>query len=60
MERFHKSLASECYRVAFRKQVYRPLDDLQADLDDWIKRYDEERPHQGRGCKGQNTDADLP
>ena len=59
VERFHKTLLDEFYRVAFRKKVYRSIDELQADLDAWIKRYNEERPHQGRCCKGQDTDADL-
>ena len=35
--RFHKTVLNEFYRVAFRKQVYRSIDALQADLDDWIK-----------------------
>jgi hypothetical protein len=28
---------NEFYRVAFRKKVYRSIDELQADLDSWIK-----------------------
>jgi len=42
---------NEFYRVAFRKKVY--LDDLQADLDLWIREYNEARPHQGRWCFGK-------
>jgi Integrase core domain len=38
------------YRVAFRKKVYRSIDELQADLDCWIKEYNEARPHQGRSA----------
>ncbi len=41
------------YRVAFRKKVYRSIDELQADLDAWIKEYNEARPHQGRWCFGK-------
>jgi hypothetical protein len=33
---FHKILLYEFYRVAFRKKVYRSIDELQADLDSWI------------------------
>jgi hypothetical protein len=33
-------------------------DELQADLDAWIKEYNEARPHQGRWCFGKNPDAD--
>jgi hypothetical protein len=46
-ERFHKTVLNELYRVAFRKKVYRSIDELQADLDSWIKEYNEVRPHQG-------------
>jgi transposase InsO family protein len=31
-ERFHKTMLNEFYRVAFRKKIYRMLDDLQTDL----------------------------
>ena len=33
-ERFHKTVLNEFYRVAFRKKIYRSIDELQADLDD--------------------------
>jgi Integrase core domain len=49
-ERFHKTVLNEFYRVAFRKQIYRTLHELQADLDSWLKLYNEERPHHGRWC----------
>ena len=43
-------LAESLYRVAFRKKVYGSLDELQADLDVWMREYNELRPHQGRCC----------
>ena len=52
-ERFHKTVLNEFYRVAFRKKVYRSIDDLQADLDLWIREYNEQRSHQGRWCFGK-------
>jgi transposase InsO family protein len=52
-ERFHKTVLNEFYRVAFRKKIYRTLDELQADLDAWLKLYNEERPHQSRWCYGK-------
>src|SRR5262245_16078007 len=52
-ERFHKTALNEFYRVAFRKKVYRSIDELQTDLDTWIKEYNETRPHQGRWCFGK-------
>ena len=52
-ERFHKTALNKFYRVAFRKKVYRSTDELQANLDAWIKEYNEARPHQGRWCFGK-------
>jgi transposase InsO family protein len=52
-ERFHKTVLNEFYRVAFRKKIDRTLDELQADLDAWLKLYNEQRPHQGRWCYGK-------
>ena len=48
VERFHKTVLDEFYRIAFRKKIYRSIGELHSDLDDWVKSYDEERPHQGR------------
>jgi transposase InsO family protein len=52
-ERFHKTLLDEFYRVAFRKKVYRAVEDLQADLDAWMEQYNKARTHQGRWCFGK-------
>ena len=52
-ERFHKTLLHEFYHVAFRKKIYRFLEELQTDLDVWLREYNEERPHQGRWCYGK-------
>jgi transposase InsO family protein len=51
-ERFHKIVLNEFYRVAFRKKLYRSLDQRRADLDCWITQYNDARPHQGRWCSG--------
>ena len=52
-ERFHKTLLDEFYRIAFRKKIYRAIEELQADLDLWIDDYNRNRPHQGRWCFGK-------
>src|SRR6516165_2279494 len=52
-ERFHRTVLDELYRVAFRKKIYRAIDELQADLDAWIAEYNGHRPHQGRWCFGK-------
>ena len=53
VERFHKSVLDEFYRVAFRKKIYGSIADLQVDLDRWVQSYNEERRHQGRWCFGK-------
>ena len=53
VERFHKTLLDEFYRVAFRKKLYRSIAELQDDLDHWMQGYNEARPHQGRWCYGK-------
>jgi transposase InsO family protein len=52
-ERFHRTILEEFYRVAFRKKIYRSIGELQADLDEWMRNYNEVRTHQGRWCYGQ-------
>lgn len=52
-ERFNKTVLNEFYKTAFRKKLYETLEDLQADLDDWMREYNKERPHQGRWCFGK-------
>jgi transposase InsO family protein len=53
VERFHKTALNEFYRIAFRKKLYRSIDDLQADLDVWLTEFNNQRPHQGRWCFGK-------
>ena len=52
-ERFHKTVLNEFYRIVFRKKIYPSLEELQADLDMWLREYNEERPHQGRWYYGK-------
>ncbi len=53
VERFHRTVLNEFYRIAFRKKLYRSIDELQADLDAWLEAFNRERPHQGRWCFGK-------
>lgn len=53
VERLHKTMLNEFYRIAFRKKLYFSIGELQDDLDLWITSYNEERPHQGRWCFGK-------
>jgi transposase InsO family protein len=52
-ERFHKTIQNEFYAIAFRKKVYKSLDEIQSDLDIWIKEYNTERTHTGKHCFGK-------
>lgn len=52
-ERFHKTILNEFYQVALRKKIYRSLEELQFDLDEWLRVYNEERTHQGKHCNGR-------
>jgi len=52
-ERFHQTVLNEFYRVAFRKKIYSDIDTLQADLDEYIYKYNNERTHQGKRCQGR-------
>ena len=52
-ERFHKTVLQEFYQIAFRKKVYHTLEELQVDLDNWMKYYNDERTHSGKYCFGK-------
>ena len=52
-ERFHKTILQEFYHLVFRKKIYTSIEEPQADLDQWMKYYNEERPHSGRYCYGK-------
>jgi transposase InsO family protein len=58
-ERFHKTILQEFYQVAFRKKLYRSLEELQHDLDAWIEHYNNERTHQGKMCCGRTPNATM-
>ena len=47
VERFHRTVLDEFFRSAFRTKLYASVQELQADLDEWLVHYNEERPHQG-------------
>jgi len=52
-ERFHKTILNEFYQITFRKKIYKTLDELQEDLDDWLHYYNHQRTHQGKMCCGR-------
>ncbi|MEZ6104435.1 MAG: IS481 family transposase [Pirellulaceae bacterium] len=52
-ERFHRTIKQEFYDIAFRKKIYNSVEDLQTDLDLWLNKYNEQRPHSGKYCYGK-------
>ncbi len=52
-ERFQRTMLNEFYQIAFRKKIYKSIEELQADADKWIYEYNNERPHSGKKCEGR-------
>jgi transposase InsO family protein len=52
-ERFHQTCLNEFHKVASRRNIYRALDELPADLDDSVRGYNESCTHQGKRCQGR-------
>ena len=52
-ERFHRTVQEEFYSIIFRKKVFTSVEELQADLNEWIDWYNTERTHSGKHCYGK-------
>ena len=52
-ERFHQTIQNELYASAFRRKLYTSLNQLQTDVDQWVRSYNEERPHSAKHCFGK-------
>jgi hypothetical protein len=48
-----ETVLNEFYQIAFRKKIYRTIEELQSDLDAWLTQYNNERTHQGKMCCGR-------
>ena len=53
VERLHRTLLDEHFRVMGRKKWYETLEEMQIDLDAYLVHYNTKRPHQGRAMKGR-------
>ena len=53
VERYHKTMLNEFYRIAFRKKLYASIGELQDDLDLWIKSYNEPGHISGAGASAR-------
>jgi len=47
VERFNRTALDEFFRETFREKFYASVEELQADLDQWLEYYNYERPHRG-------------
>src|SRR5271166_2036563 len=45
VERYHKTMLNEFYRIAFRKKIYATIGELQKDLDAWMMEYNRASEH---------------
>jgi transposase InsO family protein len=52
-ERLNQIIQEEFYAVAFRKTMYANIEQIQTDLDAYIKYYNEKRTNQGKRCLGR-------
>lgn len=53
VERLHRTLLDEHFRVMGRKKFYDSINEMQKDLETWLKTYNNSRPHQGRNMNGR-------
>lgn len=53
IERFHRTILDEHFRVMGRKKFYESVEEMQKDLDAYLVQYNQKRPHQGRLMNGR-------
>ena len=53
VERLHRTLLDEHFRVMGRKKWYESLEEMQKDLEIYLHTYNNDRPHQGRNMNGR-------
>ncbi len=58
IERLHRTLLDEHFRIAGRTKWYESIEEMQKDLEVYLKTYNEKRPHQGRLMNGR-TSAEM-
>ncbi len=52
IERLHRTLLDEHFRLKGREKFYESVAEMQVDLDAYLAIYNTKRPHQGRGMNG--------
>jgi len=56
VERLHRTLLDEHFRIMGRKKFYESVDEMQKDLEIYLKHYNTKRPHQGRNMQGSTPE----
>jgi len=59
VERFNRTILDEFLRGLKQRKLYTRLEDLQADLDQWLEFYNTQRPHLGYRNQGRTPWASL-
>jgi transposase InsO family protein len=57
IERFHRTLLDEHFRIKGRTKWYESIDEMQVDLEEYLRHYNYERTHQGRNMNGRTPFA---
>ena len=53
VERLHRTLLDEHFRVEGRRTWFETIEEMQGVLDEYLVAYNTRRPHQGRGMNGR-------
>lgn len=53
VEKFNQTIQNEFYATAFRKTLYTSVEQMQKDLDGFMKKYNFDRTNQGKRCLGR-------
>jgi transposase InsO family protein len=53
VERLHRTLLDEHFRIKGRQKWYESIEEMQKDLEEYLAVYNNKRPHQGRGMNGR-------
>lgn len=56
VERLHRTLLDEHFRIKGREKFYESIEQMQKDLDEYFKFYNTKRTHQGRNMNGQTPE----
>jgi transposase InsO family protein len=56
VERLHRTLLDEHFRIKGRQKWYESVEEMQADLDVFMETYNTRRPHRGRGMNGRTPE----